>query len=189
VSRVRRIAGVTIILVLAILVIMQWPSQYRLESTLYLVDDDGNLTRLAAGDPVAAGDCLALDVETTVPMYVYVFSENTMGAAVGRFPQPQAVAENPLAPDTVHTVSAGPGQDRCWQVDRTGEFARLHILASPEPVPEFRTAYLALPQAGISEVPVAPLIDMARDLDATADAAIGNTYRILELGGRENDRK
>lgn len=182
VSRVRRIAGVTIILVLAVLVIMQWPSQYRLETTLYRVGNDGNLARLAPGDPVAAGDCLALDVETTVPMYVYVFSENTKGAAVGRFPRAQAIVENPLAPDTVHTVSAGPGQNRCWQVDRTGEFTRLHILASPEPVPEFRTAYLALPQAGISEVPVAPLIEMARDLDATADAAIGITYSAIDLG-------
>jgi hypothetical protein len=186
VSRVRRIAGVTIILILAVLVIVQWPSQYRLESTLYRVGDNDNMTRLAAGDPVAVGDCLALDVETTLPMYVYVFSENAAGAAVGRFPHAMADAENPLAPDVLHQVSAR-GEARCWPVDHAGEFSRLHILASPEPVPEFRAMYLALPQAGRSESPVVPLVEAARKLDAKAEAAIAVSYRVLELDNQSSD--
>lgn len=186
VSRARRIAGVTIILILAVLVILQWPSQYRLESTLYRVGENGNMTRLAAGDPVAVGDCLALDVETTLPMYVYVFSENAMDAAVGRFPHRDADAENPLAPDVLHKVSAR-GEARCWPVNHAGEFSRLHILASPEPVPEFRAMYLELPQTGLSETLVAPLIEAARDLDASAEVAIAVTYRILELDNQSSD--
>jgi hypothetical protein len=186
VSRVRRIAGVTIILILAVLVIVQWPSQYRLESTLYRVVDNDNMTPLAAGDPVAVGDCLALDVETTLPMYVYVFSENAAGAAVGRFPQAMANAENPLAPDVLHPVSAR-GDARCWPVEHAGEFSRLHILASPEPVPEFRAMYLALPQAGLSESRVAPLVEAARKLDASAEAAIAVSYRVLEFANQGSD--
>ena len=181
VSRVRRVAGVTIILLLSVLVIMQWPSQYRLESTVYRMGDDDNLTRLAPGEPVAVGDCLVLEVETTVPMYVYVFSEDTRGAATGRFPQPNSSAENPLAPDMPHDVAMTRGASRCWHADRAGEFTRLHILASPEPVPEFRSLYLDLPQTGVSNVDIEPLIETAHDLDAKADAAIGVTYTVLDL--------
>ncbi len=181
VSRARRIAGITIILVLSVLVIMQWPSQYRLESTLYRMGVDDSLTRLAPGEPVAVGDCLVLELETTVPMYVYVFSEDAGGTATGRFPHPDSDAENPLAPDMSHNVATTHGETRCWRADRAGEFARLHILASPEPVPGFRALYLDLPRTGVSDIVVAPLVEAARDLDATADAAIGVTYTILEF--------
>ena len=186
VSRVRRIAGITIILALAVLVILQWPSQYRLETTLYRVGDDGSLTRLVAGEPIGRGECLALELETTVPMFVYVFSEDAAGKAVARYPQANSDAENPLAPDVLHNVAATRGDSRCWPVDRAGEFARLHILASPEPVPDFRALYLALPQAGISESFVKPLEELARELDESADAAIGVTYTILEFDNRES---
>ena len=49
-SRARRIAGIMIILTLAVLVILQWPSQYRVNSDWYLLGADGSRIRFASGD-------------------------------------------------------------------------------------------------------------------------------------------
>ncbi len=180
-SPLRRIAGIAIILTLAVLVIQQWPSQYRLDSSLYLLAPDGGRTVLAVGDPLRSGDCLALDVTPTVPMYVYVFAEGRQGNALGLFPRPGALAENPLAPDEPHALAAAGNGDSCWRIDDAAAFGRIHILASSELVPEFAQAYFEIPGSAPSDVAALPLIESARELDENADIAIGVTYQAVEL--------
>lgn len=180
-SPVRRIAGIAIILSLAVLVILQWPSQYRLESSLYLLGPDDFRNELASGAALYVGDCLGLEVTPTVPMFVYVFSEDTAGNARRLFPRTGATLENPLAPDERHALAPMTDGSLCWRVTGENEFRRLHLLASPEPVPDFRMQYLAMPDDGPSDVPALPIIEMARQLDESADIAIGVTYTVIEL--------
>ena len=183
-SRIRRILGVTLILILAALVIMQWPSQYRFDNTLYRINPDQSRTELVDGADIGSGDHLALEVTTTVSMYVYVFGEDERGDAYGLFPQADAGHANPLRSDETHTLPAEGVDALNWVIDDATQIARIHVLAFPEEVPEFEALYRELPPLG-SVGPLrsaaAPLIEAARILDEDAEFAIGVTYRIIEL--------
>ena len=179
-SPIRRIAGIAIILTLAVLVILQWPSQYRVNSDWYLLGADDSRIAFAGGDALAVGDCLALDVSPTIPMFVYVFSEDSAGTARGLYPRAGANEENPLSPDEVHTLAATNTGSRCWRI-ASAELQRIHVLASPERIPEFRQLYFSVAQGTPGGVAAMPLIDAARRLDQKADIAIGVTYTVLEL--------
>ena len=163
------------------LVILQWPSQYQLDTATYLVGPDNERTALATGGTMGAGDCLALDVTPTVPMFVYVFAEDLQGNAIGLFPRAGSVAENPLAPEVTHRLAAITDGARCWSIAGIGAFQKIHILASAEAITAFREQYLALPQAGPSGVSALPLIESARRLDESADVAIGVTFETLDI--------
>ena len=180
-SRARRIAGIMIILTLAVLVILQWPSQYQLETTAYVLGPGDERTALKSGDTLDAGDCFALDVTPTVPMFVYVFAEDAKGNVFGLFPREGSAAENPLAPEATHGLAAATDGARCWPIPGIGEFQRIHILSSAEPVPAFRAQYLAIPQRGPSDTAAQPLIESASRLDETAAVAIAVTYETLEI--------
>lgn len=177
----RRIIGITIILSLAVLVILQWPSQYQLESTLYRVGPGDARAQLASGAMLDSGDCLALDVTPTVPMFVYVFAEDAQGQAVGLFPRAGSAAENPLPPEMTHALATMLEGARCWPIADIGALRKIHILASAEAIPEFRTRYLALPQTGPSDVAALPLIESANRFDESADVAIGVTFTSLDV--------
>lgn len=184
-SRVRRILGVSLILLMAVFVIMQWPSQYRFDNTLYRVDPDQGRTELVDGAAVSDGDRLVLEVTTTVPMYVFVFGEDARGNAWGLFPRGDIGHANPLRADETHTLPAEGDGAPTWVIDAALEIERLHVLAFPEKVPEFERLYDELPvpgEAALSTAAVAPLVDAARILDEEADLAIGVTYRVIELG-------
>ena len=183
-SRIRRILGVTLILILAALVIMQWPSQYRFDNTLYRINPDQSRTELVDGADIGSGDHLALEVTTTVSMYVYVFGEDERGDAYALFPRAEAGHANPLRSDETHTLPAEGVDAPNWVIDDATQIARIHVLAFPEEVPEFEALYRELPPLG-SVGPLrsaaAPLIEAARILDEDAEFAIGVTYRIIEL--------
>ena len=188
-SRVRRILGITLILVMAAFVIMQWPSQYRFESDLYRVNPDQSWTRLADGAAVGAGDRLVLEVTTTVPMYVFVFGEDVRGNAWGLFPLYDAGHANPLRANETHTLPAEGDDAPTWVITAAAELRRIHIVAIPEEVPEFERLNRGLPvpgEADISSAAIAPLVRAARMLDEEAEFAIGVTYRVIELHPPDN---
>ena len=180
-SRARRIAGIAIILMLTVLVIQQWPSQYQLETSLYVLGPGDERTAIASGDTLDVSDCVALDVTPTVPMFVYVFAEDAKGNAFGLFPRAGSTAQNPLAPEASHELAVTTGGARCWPIAGVGEFQRLHILSSAEEIPAFRAQYLAIPQSGPSEVAALPLIESANRLDESAAVAIGVTFETLDI--------
>jgi hypothetical protein len=185
-SPIRRIIGIAIILTLAVLVILQWPSQYRVNSDWYLLGAEGSPIAFASGDALAVGDCLALDVSPTIPMFVYVFSEDSSGIARGLYPRADANEENPLSPDEKHALAVTSTGSRCWRIGNP-ELQRIHVLASPERIPEFRQLYFSVSQGEPEGVAVLPLIEAARKLDQKADIAIGVTYKVLELQVTESD--
>ena len=185
-SPIRRIIGIAIILTLAVLVILQWPSQYRVNSDWYLLGADDSRTAFGSGDALAVGDCLALDVSPTVPMFVYVFSEDSAGTARGLYPRADANREIPLSPDESHALAATNSGNRCWRIG-DAELQRIHVLASPERIPEFRQLYFSVAQGAHDAVSARPLIEAARRLDQKAEIAIGVTYNVLELQVTESD--
>jgi hypothetical protein len=170
-----------IILSLAVLVILQWPSQYQLETALYVLGPGNERVELASGGTLDAGDCFTLDVTPTVPMFVYVFAEDAQGNVFGLFPREGSAAENPLAPEATYGLAATTDGGRCWSIANIGEFQRIHILSSAEAIPAFRAQYLALPQRGPSNTAGRPLIESASKLDEAADVAIGVTFKTLEV--------
>lgn len=183
-NRARRIAGIGLILLLAVLVIQQWPAQYRFDNALYRINADDSRTELVDGAAIAGGDSLVLEVSTTIPMYVYVFAEDTVGNAWGLFPLAAAGHANPLRADETHTLPAEGDDAVTWVVDDRLRIDRVHILACPEAVPEFDALYAELQPLDRPDLPghpAAPLIEAARMLDEEAEIAIGVTYRSIEL--------
>jgi len=175
------------ILLLAVLVIMQWPSQYRIKDTLYRIDTGGVRTKLVDGAAIHSGDRLVLVVTTTVPMYVFVFAEDVHGNAWRLFPDAPADLVYPLRADATHTLPAEGGGVPAWVIGDETELASVHILACAEPVPEFATLYRDIPalqQGDRATVPASPLIAAAHVLDEEADIAIGVTYRVVKLQSR-----
>lgn len=188
-SRIRRILGIGLILVLTVFVIMQWPSQYRFDNQLYRVNPDQSWSELADGAAVSVGDRLVLEVTTTVPMYVFVFGEDVRGNAWGLFPLSHAGHANPLRADETHTLPAEGDDAPAWVVTAAAELRRIHIVAFPEEVPEFERLNRGLPvpgEADISTATIAPLVEAARMLDEEADFAMGVTYRVIELHPANN---
>ena len=188
-SRVRRILGISLILLMAVFVIMQWPAQYHFDNTLYRINPDRSWTELVDGAAVGNGDNLVLEVTTTVPMYVFVFGEDERGNAWGLFPQDEASHANPLRADETHTLPAEGEDAPAWVIDEVLDLARIHVLAFPEEVPEFELLYEELPVPGDADrstAAAAPLIETARLLDEEAEFAIGVTYRAIELGQLDN---
>ena len=188
-SRLRRILGVTLILLLAVLVIMQWPSQYRFDNTLFRVNPDESRTELIDGATVLDGDRLVLEVTTTVPMYVYVFAEDDHGNAWGLFPQAGVGHSNLLSAEQSHTLP-GEGDDAStWVISDATGLAKIHILAFPEEVAAVRLLYQALPGLGEANRPVVaatPLVEASRKLDEDDDLSIGVTYRVIEVETTED---
>lgn len=188
-SRIRRILGVSLILLMAVFVIMQWPAQYRFDNTLYRVNPDQSWSELLDGAAVGNGDNLVLEVTTTVPMYVFVFGEDGRGNAWRLFPRSDASHVNPLSADETHTLPAEGGDAPTWVIADALDLARIHVLAVPEEVPEFESLYDGLPalgEADRSAVAAAQLINAARFLDEEAEFAIGVTYRVIELDGPDD---
>jgi hypothetical protein len=184
-SRLRRILGIGSILLLAVLVIMQWPAQYRFENTLYQVSGDNTRTEFVKGAAARSGDRMVLEVTTTVPMYVYVFGEDASGKAWGLFPLANGGHSNPLRADETHTLPGEQKDAAVWVTDDVRNLVRIHVLALPEEVPEFRRLYEQLPQLGNpdqSGSAATPLVLAARTLDEDADLSIGVTYRVIEIG-------
>jgi hypothetical protein len=188
-SRLRRILGVTLILLLAVLVIMQWPSQYRFDNTLFRVNPDESRTELVDGATVLDGDRLVLEVTTTVPMYVYVFAEDDYGNAWGLFPQAGAGHSNLLRADESHTLPGDGDDASTWVISDATGLAKIHILAFPEEVAAVRLLYQALPGLGEANRPVVaatPLVEASRILDEDDDLSIGVTYRVIEVETTED---
>jgi hypothetical protein len=173
---------------------------YRLDPTLYRIDGGGR-EPLADGASVAVGDLLALSLTADVDLYVYVFNEDLRGHAFGLFPLPGLGQQNPLTAGAVHVLPGTAGQgELAWQVDSEGGIERVHIVASPAPLPEFEVLFGRLPAAtlanpllrqrgigSVRELESAPaltaarLVGTARAAAGTGELATGAWHRVIEL--------
>jgi hypothetical protein len=130
---------------------------YEICAALYRVGQEDR-ERLTSGDRLAIGDKLALEIEGTVPLHVYVFNEDERGESYALFPLPDLVLQNPLPAEERHLL---PGADRhetydSWKVTSAGGREHLVVLASPEPLLEIEAELekLPRPRPGAAAMPV-----------------------------------
>lgn len=82
-------------------------------------------------------------------MYVYVFNEDSRGNVWGLFPLAAAGHELPLAAGVSHFLPATRESSLSWTVDSVGGIERIHVLASPEPMPDVEQRFSELPAASL----------------------------------------
>ena len=196
----RRAIGIAALLAMATMIIVSWPSQYQLETVLYRVNADDTRTALVNGATVSVGDHLVLDVSATIPLYVYVFNEDSVGNGWGLFPLASLGHENPLLGGAVHTLPALEDRELTWMVDSANIVKRIHILAYPERDERVETSFAALPEAqlaatgfeprgvgrlsvheAVPKVSAAAIIQLSRELTDDTEMRSGTWYRVIEL--------
>ena len=118
---------------------------YRIDAALYR-QQDGTEVRLDPNTRIAPGDELSLQVQVSVPAYVYVINEDEQGESYLLFPLPGQTPANPLPPGQRHYLP-GPqnGQRVYWQVTTAGGREHFLIFASPERSPAFERMFATLP--------------------------------------------
>lgn len=194
------IGALALVAITATVVFLNWPTRYSFDSSLYLLNANQSRTSLASGDSVGVGDNLVLEVTASTPVYVYVFNEDSRGTAWGLFPLAAAGHELPLAAGVSHFLPATRDSGLSWTVDSVGGMERIHVLASPEPMPEIAQRFSALPaavlrpagfdsrgvgsltrQPGQANVSASAVIQAAQSLAGTAETDSGVSYRVIEL--------
>jgi len=103
---------------------------------------------LRAGDRLVLGDSLALEVEASDSLYVYVVNEDARGRSYLLYPLRDFAPANPLLPGEVHRLpGARGGRNFYWQVTSAGERERIVLLASRRRLVGFEADALSLERA------------------------------------------
>ena len=123
---------------------------YTVSAALYKFSRSETV-RLAAGDRVAPGDRLALRIQSSRPVYVYVVNEDEHGESYLLFPLQGQESSNPLTAEQPHELPGQQaGQETKWQVTSAGGREHFVIFASPSQMSIFDEllSSLARPVAG-----------------------------------------
>ena len=119
---------------------------YTVSAALYKFSRSKAL-RLAAGDRVAPGDTLALRIQSSRPVYVYVVNEDEHGESYLLFPLQGQESSNPLAAERPHELPGQQGgQDTQWQVTSAGGREHFVVFASPSQMSIFDELLSSLPR-------------------------------------------
>jgi serine/threonine protein kinase len=119
---------------------------YTVSAALYKFSRS-KAVRLAAGDRVAPGDTLALRIQSSRPVYVYVVNEDEHGESYLLFPLQGQESGNPLAPERPHELPGQQGgQDTQWQVTSAGGREHFVVFASPSQMSIFDELLSSLPR-------------------------------------------
>ena len=122
---------------------------YRIEAAFY-VERNGADVRLPRGARVSPGDRLSLQIEASVPVYLYVVNEDEQGESYLLFPLPGQGVSNPLAGALRHRLPGeGTGQRLSWQVTSAGGREHFLVFASPERSPTFDQMFASLPAPAV----------------------------------------
>jgi serine/threonine-protein kinase len=170
-------------------------SAYRIDAAFYR-EQAGSLERLMPGATVAPADALSLQVELSIPAYLYVVGEDEQGESYLLFPLPGLALRNPLPPGQRHRL---PGmwdtQAISWQVTSVGEKEHFLIVASPERSPKFEEMFAALPRPSFGKEVISRKLSAA-ELDVIRNLAGPSVQpaRLRSVGGLtpsplQNDRQ
>jgi eukaryotic-like serine/threonine-protein kinase len=120
---------------------------YNVEAAVYRVDRDRSV-RLTRGDSVKPGDRLFVQLQASVPTYVYVVNEDDDGNHYLLFPLSGFAQANPLAKDGSHRLPGMRGtEEHYWQVTVPGGREHFVIFVSPAPLTAFEQTFAELPRA------------------------------------------
>ena len=89
---------------------------------------DGVETPLTERTPLAAGDQLAMRIEASTAVYVYVLNADDAGKAFRLYPLPENRLTNPLSPSTPHRL---PDAAQNWVVTSEGGREHFMVMVSP----------------------------------------------------------
>ena len=119
---------------------------YTVSAALYKFSRS-KAVRLAAGDRVAPGDTLALRIQSSRPVYVYVVNEDEHGESYLLFPLQGQESSNPLAAERPHELPGQQaGQETQWQVTSAGGREHFVVFASPSQMSIFDELLSSLPR-------------------------------------------
>jgi hypothetical protein len=120
---------------------------YRVEAAVYRVDRDRSV-RLTTSDSVKPGDRLFVQLQASVPIYVYVVNEDDDGNHYLLFPLSGFAQANPLPEDGSHRLPGMRGnEEHYWQVTVPGGREHFVIFVSPAPLTAFEQTFAELPRA------------------------------------------
>jgi eukaryotic-like serine/threonine-protein kinase len=126
---------------------------YEVQAAVYRVGRNGQ-TRVTAGDSVKPGDRLFMELQSSVPTYVYVVNEDEQGHHYRLFPLNGFAQANPLPAGETHRLPGNRGDvEHYWQVTEPGLRDHFVIFVSPTPLTAFEQTFAELPQAS-EETPV-----------------------------------
>jgi eukaryotic-like serine/threonine-protein kinase len=120
---------------------------YDVEAAFYR-QQRGNAVRLQPGARVAPGDQLSLQIQTSVPSYVYVVNEDDQGESYLLYPLPGQHLTNPVPPGERHEIPGVVNGERVtWVVSSAGGREHFLVFVSPQPVsPAFERLFASLPR-------------------------------------------
>ena len=120
---------------------------YSINAGLYRSGEaDGTEVRLGADDRLARGDRVSLQLQASIPAYVYIVDEDERGKSFLLFPLPGQGTTNPLPAHVRHRLpGVVDGQDMAWQVTTAGQREHFLLFVSPTPSPEFERMFERLP--------------------------------------------
>jgi serine/threonine-protein kinase len=152
------------------------PGTYRVDAAIYREENNSEV-RLRPGDRVSVGDQLSLQLETSVPAYVYVVNEDESGDAFLLFPLPSQFVDAPLPAGVRHRLPGMRKNQRLsWRITTSGIREHFVIFVTPERSITFEKLFAALP-APTEDAPagvrlLAPAINQLRGIGGlTAKAA------------------
>jgi serine/threonine-protein kinase len=130
---------------------------YRIEPALYREGQNEN-TRLRAGDRVAPGDQLFMQLTVSAPTYLYIVNEDDRGDSFVLFPLPGRAVDNPIRPETSIRIPGTSKEKFNWELTSVGGREHFIVFASPERMQAFEEIFAKLPQPvvgrKISYVPI-----------------------------------
>jgi serine/threonine protein kinase len=131
------------------------PDSYEVEAAFYR-HQGGAAMRLQPGARVAPGEQLSLQIQTSVPSYVYVVNEDDRGESFLLFPLPGQHLANPVPPGQRHEIPGVVNGERItWEVTTAGGREHFLVFVSPEPPsPAFERMFANLPRP-TADAPVA----------------------------------
>jgi eukaryotic-like serine/threonine-protein kinase len=119
---------------------------YRIDAALYR-EQDGTEVRLQPGAHLAPGDRLSIQLQVSVPAYVYVINEDEQGESYLLFPLPGQTPTNPVPAGQRHRLPGIQNGERIhWQVTSAGGREHFLIFVSPQQSPAFDQMFAALPR-------------------------------------------
>lgn len=110
-----------------------------------LLDENGTETPLGQGARVRPGQKLSLQLQSSVPVYVYVVNEDEQGESYLLFPLPGHTQANPLPVGGNRLPGSRDGERLWWQVTSAGQREHFIIVASPEPSRVFEKLVASIP--------------------------------------------
>lgn len=127
---------------------------FRVDAAFYR-ERPGNIELLNPGAAVALHDSLSLQLEVSVPAYVYVINEDEKGESFLVFPFAGQALPTPLPPGQRHRLpGVVGGEQKSWQISSVGEKEHFLVVASPERSPTLEGLFAALSRPTLGPAPI-----------------------------------